>query len=220
MVFKRRDKRPFWMVMKELVWPKGGWGRAAYYVWHRLRRLPDPPHRIARGIFAGIFVSFSPFFGLHFFLAAGLALIMRGNVIAALLATFVGNPLTFLPIAALSFQTGNFLLGRGIAPEDESFHWLSAKFADAWHELAQNVMALFTGAEADWHDLLVFYDTVFLPYMVGGIIPGLIFGLLGYYLSLPVIRAYQKRRAGRIKKKLEALRQKASAKAGAAPKQE
>ena len=58
MVFKRRDKRTWWQAISDFVWPKGGWARAFHYVKHRLRRLPDPPHRIARGIFAGIFVTF------------------------------------------------------------------------------------------------------------------------------------------------------------------
>ncbi|HKK86405.1 MAG TPA: DUF2062 domain-containing protein, partial [Roseovarius sp.] len=93
MVFKRRDKRPLWKAVADFLWPRGGWTRAFHYVKHRLRRLPDPPHRIARGIFAGIFVTFSPFFGLHFFLAASLAWVMRGNIVASLLSTFVGNPL-------------------------------------------------------------------------------------------------------------------------------
>ncbi len=74
MVFKRRDRRPWWKIVYETVWPKGGWKRAFYYIKHRVRRLPDPPHRIARGIFAGIFVTFSPFFGMHFFAAAAEAM--------------------------------------------------------------------------------------------------------------------------------------------------
>lgn len=215
MVFKRRDKRPFWRATLETVWPRGGWTRAFYYIRHRLRRLPDPPHRIARGIFAGIFVTFSPFFGMHFVLAALVAKIMRGNIIASLLATFVGNPLTFLPIATISFQTGNFLLGRTFDRDFGSHRSLAGKFADAWGDLTHNFLALFTDEMADWHALYVFYDEVFFPYMIGGIIPGLVAGVVGYYLSLPVIQAYQNRRKGRLKAKLKALREKAAARAEA-----
>ena len=67
MVFKRRDRRPIHRVVRELLWPRGGWARAARYVRHRLHRLPDPPERIARGIFAGVFTTFTPFYGFHFF---------------------------------------------------------------------------------------------------------------------------------------------------------
>ncbi len=220
MVFKRRDKRPIWRSIYEFVWPKGGWARAFQYVRHRVRRLPDPPHRIARGIFAGVMVTFTPFFGLHFFLAAFIALIMRGNIIASLLSTFVGNPLTFVPIAAISLQTGNFLLGRTGASREEVERSLGGKFVDAGKDLKDNFLAFFTDAKADWHNLYVFYDEVFFPYMIGGLIPGVIAGTAAYYLSLPVIQAYQNRRKGRLKEKLLALKEKAAAKADAKQKQD
>jgi uncharacterized protein (DUF2062 family) len=212
-VFKRRDRRPVWKIVFEAVWPKGGWARAFYYIRHRLHRLPDPPHRIARGIFAGVCVTFSPFFGLHFFLAAGMAVLLRGNVVASLLATFVGNPLTFVPIATLAFQTGNLVLGRfGDGAFDGS---IGQTFVDAWGDLKHNAWAVFTDARADWDKLQVFYDEVFFPYMIGGFITGPVAGLVFYYLSLPVIQAYQNRRKGRLKAKLMSLRGKAPGKADA-----
>lgn len=215
MVFKRRDRRPLWRIIWEFIWPKGGWARAFNYVKHRLRRLPDPPHRIARGIFSGVLVTFTPFFGLHFFLAAGLALVIRGNVVASLLATFVGNPLTFVPIAALSLQTGNFMLGRVWDGHEEVQRSLGGKFVDAWQDLKDNFLAIFSDRTADWHNLRVFYDDIFFPYMVGSIIPGIVFGMIAYYVSLPLIQAYQNRRKGRLKAKLQALKEKAAGKADA-----
>lgn len=220
MVFKRRDKRSTWKVLADFLWPRRGWARAFHYVKHRLHRLPDPPHRIARGIFAGIFVTFSPFFGMHFLLAVAVAWILRGNIVAALLSTFVGNPLTFLPIAVSSLQTGYFLLGRGNAAGSEVHRSLGGKFVDAGRTFWDNFYALFTSAEADWSKLAVFFDEVFLPYMVGGIVPGLICGLAGYYISLPIIQAYKHRRKGRLKAKLAGLKEKAAGKADAKSKQD
>ena len=213
MVFKRRDKRPWWKAVADFVWPKGGWARAFHYVKHRLRRLPDPPHRIARGIFAGIFVTFSPLFGLHFLLAAIVAWVMRGNIVAALLATFFGNPLTFLPIGVMSLNTGYFLLGMNKLSEEEVHRSLGGKFVDAGQDFWHNIKAIFTHETMDWSHLSVFFDEVFLPYLVGGIIPGVIFGLAGYYISLPLIIAYKNRRKGALKAKLAAIKEKAAAKA-------
>ncbi|MBY6164388.1 DUF2062 domain-containing protein [Pseudooceanicola nitratireducens] len=210
MVFKRRDRRPLWKMVAEFFWPRGGWGRAALYVKHRMRRLPDTPEKIARGIFAGIFTVFSPFYGMHFVVAALIAFIVRGNVLAALLATFVGNPLTYVPIALVSIQTGLFLMGRhpGAAGSEETY---AQKFFFAAEDLKNNVIALFTDVDADWTALKVFYHDIFYPYMIGGIVPGIIFALVAYYLSVPLIRAYQARRRGALKKKLAALRAKAEA---------
>ena len=92
MVFRRRDPRPPLRIVGELLWPKGGWKRAFLYVKHRVRRLPDSPERIPRGIWAGVFTTFTPFYTLHFVVAAIIARIMNGNILAALSATFFGNP--------------------------------------------------------------------------------------------------------------------------------
>lgn len=215
MVFRRRDKLPWWKSALRFFWPKSGWNRAFQYVRHRVRRLPDPPHRIARGIFAGVFVSFSPLFGLHFFLAAFVAWAMRGNIVASLLSTFFGNPLTFVPIGAMSLQTGYYLLGMRDRPELQEHGTLGSKFVDAGRDLKDNIWALFTDKTADWSRLSIFYDEVFLPYAVGGLIPGVIFGLISYYLSLPVIQAYQNRRKGILKSKIAALKDKAKSKSEA-----
>ena len=216
MIFKRRDRRSVLRATAEFFWPRRGWTRAVYYVWHRLRRLPDPPHRIARGIFAGIFVTFSPLFGLHFLLAFIVAKVIRGNIIAAILATFVGNPLTFFFIALASLNTGHFLLSFGGKTAPEIIHsTLGEKFVNASSDLKHNFYAMFNDTQANWHDLHIFFNDVFLPYLVGGIIPGAIAGMIGYYISLPLIQAYQNRRKGRIKAKLADLKEKKAAKAEA-----
>lgn len=189
--------------------------RAFHYVKHRLHRLPDPPHRIARGIFSGILVSFTPFFGLHFLFAALVAMVLRGNILASILATFFGNPITFVPIGALALNTGHFLLGKSGLSSVDVQRSLGGKFVDAGEDLWHNLRAIFTSETSDWSHLSVFFNDIFLPYLVGGIIPGVIFGLLGYYLSLPLIIAYQNRRKGVLKAKLAALKEKAAAKARA-----
>ncbi|MEI4232452.1 DUF2062 domain-containing protein [Roseovarius sp. D22-M7] len=208
MVFRRRDRRPFWKVIADFFWPRGGWTRAATYVKHRLHRLPDPPPRIARGIMAGVFTVFTPFYGLHFVIAAVLALVLRGNIVAALLGTFVGNPLTYVPIGVISLQSGYAILGRSRLGEDELNRSLGGKFVDAGEDLWRNLLSLFTERGADWSHLALFYDEVFLPYMIGGILPGIVAAVAAYYISLPVITAYQNRRRGLLRAKWAAMKEK------------
>lgn len=210
MVFKRRDKRSWLRAIWEAIYPRGGWARAFHYVKHRVRRLPDSPERIARGIFVGVFTAFTPFYGLHFVVAFVLARILNGNVFASLLATFFGNPLTYVPIAYASLKTGYWLTGM-TRDAQHVRHGLGEMFVGASRDLWTNLKALFTGQKADWVGLSEFYDDVFFPYMIGGIIPGIICGLVCYYLSVPVIRAYQKRRnKGVLKARLARLKQKAT----------
>lgn len=206
MIFKRRDRRSLWQILKSAFWPKGGWGRAFSYVTHRLRRLPDPPHRIARGIWAGVLASFTPFFGFHFVTAGALAWILRGNIIAALLATFFGNPITFPIIATLSLRLGNWMLGTKMRPGDHK--GVLGNFSDASKEIIDNVVAIFTPAHTEWGRLTTFFTDIFLPYLVGGIVPGIVAATACYYLSLPLLVAYQNRRKGRLAERLAKLRRK------------
>lgn len=203
MVFKRRNPRSFLQWLKVLVWPKGGWSRAARYVNHRVRRLPDAPHRIARGIFAGVVISFTPLFGFHLGLAALIALAMRGNVIAALLATFVGNPITFPFIAVFAVELGHALLGAGHGLPA----WqIVAGFGQAGAELWANIRAMFGDDVTHWERLGQFFHQVFLPYLVGGVLLGSVAGLAGYYLGLPLIIGYQKLRRKRREDRILKLR--------------
>lgn len=165
--------------------------------------MPDPAHKISRGIAAGVFTSFTPLFGMHFFIAAFLAWGMRGNIIAALLATFAGNPLTFPLIAAVSMELGSYILGQHVLP----LPLVLSSFSDAANDLWRNFIAVFNNDPAHWGGLRVFFERVFLPYLVGGLAPGLIAGGASYFLANPVIVAYQKARVARMKKRFAKKRE-------------
>lgn len=210
MVFKRRDRRGVWQIVREAFYPRGGWTRAFHYVKHRVRRLPDTPEKIARGVAAGVFAAFTPFYGFHFITAAIIAWVIRGNLIASAIGTFFGNPMTYVPIGVICLQTGYFLLG-GTFEEEKHGSFLGG-FAAAARDLKDNLLAVFTDRTAEWSGLAQFYDDVFFPYLVGGIVPGIVAGAVCYWLSVPVIRAYQHRRKGRLKAKLAEIKQKAAKK--------
>lgn len=204
MVFKRRDKLTPLRWLARWFWPQGGWSRAAKYLHLRLHRLPDTPHKIARGVFAGVFTVFSPFYGLHFIVAFLIAKLLRGNVIAALVATFVGNPLTYVPIGIVSLKMGHFMLGTEFDHANErSF---VGKSYDALRELWGNILSIVSGKEAEWAGIYRFLQEIFLPYLVGGILPGLVAGLAAYYVTLPMVAAFQLRRRKKLKAKLDELR--------------
>lgn len=203
MVFRRRTKRSFWQILLAIFYPKGGWRRAVSYIGHRLSRLPDTPERIAIGVAAGVYASFTPLFGLHFILAALLARIMGGNILASLLATFFGNPITFPLIAMGSVELGNWMLGQGGIAH---FPQIMASFGMASAELWDNLVAIFTGQPHNWQRLNLFFWRVFLPYLIGGIVPGVICSVAMYYLSLPLIRTYQARRRKALRRRFEESR--------------
>lgn len=202
-MFKRRTKRSWARTALEVVYPRGGWRRAASYMGHRLSRLPDTPDRIGRGIAAGMFASCTPLFGFHFIIAALGARVLGGNILAALLGTFLGNPLTFPLIVETSVQLGSWVLGLGGGLH---FPQVMAAFGYAWAEFWGNLFALATGETPNWLRLRLFFNRVFLPYLLGGAILGVITGACVHVASLPLIRAYQARRHARLRARFEAGR--------------
>ena len=128
---------------------------------------------------------------------------MRGNILAGLLATFFGNPLTYVPIGIVSLQTGYWLLG--MRPRRDVDTGLGRKFASAGEDLWHNFLAIFTDRTSEWTNLMRFYDEVFFPYLVGGLLPGVISATAAYYVSASLVRAYQNRRKKLLRAKLEKL---------------
>ncbi len=194
MVFKRRDNRTIWAWLREMIYPRGGFLRAIRYVMHRMRRLPDHPHRIARGVFAGCFIGFLPLPGLQFLGAWGAARLIRGNVLAALLGTFNSNPITtpFFAVGAISL--GHWMLGVDTPLTSRA---IGQAFARAGQDIWRNIRSIFTPEMAQWDGLSQFWHEVYLPYFIGAIGPGIILSLIFYYLTIPLVEAYQKARAAK-----------------------
>lgn len=195
-------------MLTDAFWPRIGWRRALAYVIHRLGRLPDAPHRVGRGVAAGVFISFTPFFGFHFIGAALIAWALRGSILAALFGTFFGNPMTTPIIAILSVSFGRWILG---VHGETGFQAIIGAFSHASIEIWENIHAIFTPEPAQWPELGHFFQTIFLPYLVGGILPGLLAAVICHYLTLPVVAAYQKRRAKKMRESAERLRAAAAA---------
>ncbi len=116
-MFGRRNPLPVHHRVWSVVWPRAGWRRASRYMAHRVRRLPGTPYRIAAGVASGAAASFTPFIGLHFVVAALLALLLRGNVVASAIGTAVGNPWTFPFIWTWIYTLGQWLMGADAASD-------------------------------------------------------------------------------------------------------
>ena len=202
MVFKRREKAPITSRLREALAPRKGFWRGLDYIGKRMRRLPDSPHRIALGFACGAFVSFSPFFGFHFFAAAGCAWLLRGNILASLFGTIVGNPFTFPFISTASLYTGRWIMGRH--SDGSSFDAIMAAFGDGFDAIWGTIKSWFGYGPSMLDGLVTFLNEIFLPYLIGGVVPGLICAAACYWIIGPVVAAYQERRC----KKLLAIQEK------------
>jgi uncharacterized protein len=186
MLFRRRQGPTPIQKTLSFLWPKRGLQRGWRYLWHRVTRISATPHTIALGVAIGAFVSFTPFMGLHFLIAALLALALGGNILASALGTAVGNPLTFPFIWLASYNLGAMLLGyrqRTRIHIDLPDHMLKLVFSEpglVWR--------------AFWRAV----DPYILPMLVGGIPLGLACGLAVYIIVRSAVAGYQRRRQARI----------------------
>ncbi|MEO6716503.1 MAG: DUF2062 domain-containing protein [Novosphingobium sp.] len=72
-------------------------------LWRFNRR--SVPRGVALGLFVGVMIPLA-----HFVVAAFLAVFVRANIPAAMLATFIGFPVIYVGLVALAYKIGNFLL--------------------------------------------------------------------------------------------------------------
>jgi hypothetical protein len=178
-MFRRRDPIPLWRRLRGWLWPDIGWRRLGIYLVKRVTRLPGTPHSIAAGLACGTALSFTPFIGLHAVLSVLLSFVVRGNYLAAVAGTLVGNPWTFPVIWVTTYQLGHFMLGSTpsrVAPEPE--------LTSRWQEIRSLI----------W------------PMTLGGVPLGALAGLAIYLPSVRLIAAYQEaRRRRRERRRAERL---------------
>lgn len=66
---------------------------------------------ITRGLSIGVFYSILiPFGQIPFAIIT--SIFLKGNVLFASMATFVSNPVTYIPIYILAYSVGNYLIGK------------------------------------------------------------------------------------------------------------
>jgi uncharacterized protein (DUF2062 family) len=135
----------------------------------KVLHLQEPPHRTALAFALGVFIAFSPTYGLHTLSAIFFAWAFRLNFAAILLGNFVNNPWTTVPILGATMWTGFFLLGM---PDVPPFSWDSLS-AEAIFEVALPYI---------------------LPFTLGACTLSLLGALIAYPLSLFLISRYQKQR--------------------------
>lgn len=87
----------------------------------KLLHLDDEPHKIAGGFAVGVFIGFSPFYGVHMLLALALAFLFRLNKGAAVAGTWVVLPWFAPLVLSVGYLLGRFLMGEGFGlPEIRS----------------------------------------------------------------------------------------------------
>ncbi len=169
-MFRRRVELHPIEKFRELFWPRSGWKRTLQYGWRRVWRLSGTPHAVALGFAAGAFSSCTPFLGFHILLAMLVAWVLRGNLIASAIGTFVGNPLTFPAIWFVVYEVGHHMLGSPVAADPNIAQTLQSDRA---------------------FDMIL---PLLVPLTVGAIPVGIVLGCVSYVVVRSGVEAYQMQR--------------------------
>lgn len=144
----------------------------------RLTRLEANPHSVALGVAIGVFAAFVPVLGFQLGLAAVGAWLFGANVVAALLGTFIGNPLTWPLMWASSYKLGAVLLGR----ED-----IGPQVTSAIDRIGASLVAMSPDALSESSRLLL---PILGAMTVGAIPVGLIAAAAAYMLARRILQAH------------------------------
>jgi uncharacterized protein (DUF2062 family) len=118
----------------------------------------DSPKKIAFSFAMGIFIGLSPLIGFHTALGIGAALLFRTNRFVTIVAVYISNPWTVVPIYTFSTWLGAKLLGIDRILPPVKWHALSCSY------------------------LLNELRSLFWPFFVGSTVVALVSALAGYII--------------------------------------
>lgn len=161
--------------------------RSLRYVYIRFIRLRSHPREIARGVAAGVFAGSYPLFGVQTIMGVAIAAAIRGNKIVAAAATWISNPLTYVPMYAFNYQIGRWLLGPSITTDQPQI---------SPQDLIQELIN-FASIQDLLPELLNLGADILLALMVGSTMVGLILAVISYYSSLHLAYTLKSNRTNR-----------------------
>ena len=112
------------------------------------------PESVSRGLAVGIFTCWLPM-PFQSILAAALALLIRGNLLFAVGAVFISNPITMAPMLYFAYKLGIIVLKC----PDPDFHW-------------PNTI----------NGTMIYIKQFAAPIVTGTLICGIVSGILSYFL--------------------------------------
>ncbi len=117
---------------------------------------------VARGLGIGVFFAFIPL-PVQTVLAISLSVLLGGNIPVAIAATWISNPITFIPINLLIYKTGQLILHDS----SDAFNAKSVDLTINWHDLS--------GTISQWA------QSFGKPFLVGVPVVAILGGVLAYF---------------------------------------
>lgn len=160
-------------------------------------RLHDTPHSIALGTAVGVFVGLTPTFGIQMLLVLAIAFLARPffrfNRFAALVAVYISNPFTMVPVYWFNYQVGTVFTHTKIT-------W--TEFVRLFH---------YSGYTEWWSTITNVFHTLGTPLILGSFLVATFLSLPTYPLMFRLSERVQTRREARKRHRDQGLSAAASA---------
>ena len=153
------------------------WQRFRHYLVH-----PDlTPESVAWSFAIGISIAWNPIIGTQTWIALACCFFVKKfHRPLLLLASFLNNPWTMVPIASASVFLGNCLLGRG---------WTTNLSGISWKSIGISSFTSRQGFDAMYSML----KPILIPYMLGGFAVAFLAIPIGYWFMLWLSRNLRKK---------------------------
>ncbi len=145
------------------------WKKRISGFYHRIKSLQGEPHYVAMGMAVGVFVAFTPTIPFHTMLTIALAFAVRGSKPAALIGSWLNNPLTLPAFYYSSYKMGVLILGHRI-PQGLEIQGIKGLIHHGWD--------------------------VAIAMIAGGALLGILPAVGAYFLTLHLFRRIRLRRSG------------------------
>jgi uncharacterized protein (DUF2062 family) len=172
--------------MASLMSPASWWANLRAHG-RRLVSLRASPHEIALGCALGAFVSITPLLGVQTAMAIVFAFVLRASVPAAIIGTFVGNPLSWPFIWVSTYMMGLHMMGLESAFDPAA---VERNIMLLWSALLDRSPQLLDATAALLWPLL-------WPMLAGSVPIGLLTAAIVYYVSRNVVRGWRLRTMSR-----------------------
>ncbi len=139
----------------------------------QILHLGDSPQRTAVAFALGVFIAFSPTYGLHTASVFLCAWAFRLNFLALMAGNIVNNPWTFLPIVAGSMGVGLWLDPVGAPPNIDWIAFKSLMWMDKFRML--------------WNE----FQPYLVPFILGHVVLGVVAAAAGYFIMCQAILKFR-----------------------------
>jgi len=102
--------------------------------------LQESPQRTALAFAIGVFIGFSPAYGLHTVMVIVCAWAVRLNLLALMAGAYLNNPWTVVPILGATYWVGALLIGRSDNP---TFDWHDLSFGAIYEQVMPYTLPFF-----------------------------------------------------------------------------